>query len=121
MVYSFVAGSVYVTTGWHNGLFRNYCRQRQLAEGIASLQGRPLPAMCFQCPELYILCKKDENAMAVGLWNFFPDTIYTPDIHLDGLYSQIDFYNCAGKLDGDKVRLSTDIAPYGFALFTVYQ
>lgn len=121
MVYSFVAGSVYVTTGWHNGLFRNYCRQRQLAEGIASLQGRPLPAMCFQCPELYILCKKDENTMAVGLWNFFPDTIYTPDIHLDDFYSQIDFYNCAGKLDGDKVRLSTDIAPYGFALFTVYQ
>ncbi len=121
MVYSFVASSVYVTSGWNNGLFRNYCRQRQLAEGVKYLQGRPLPAMCFQCPELYILCKRDKNSMAVGLWNFFPDAVYTPEIFLDDLYGQVDFYNCDGRLEEDRVKLSTDILPYGFAFFTVYR
>lgn len=119
MIYSFVPKRVFVVSGWQNGLFRNYCRQRQLADGIKWLQGKPLPAMSYKHPELYILCKKDEISMAVGLWNLFADSVFDPEIVLDGEYKSIDFYNCSGKLCGDKVRLDNDIMPYGFAFFTV--
>lgn len=120
MIYSFVAQTVWVVDGWHNGLFRNYCRQRQLAKGICRLQGRALPAMCFGNPELYILCKRDDNSMSVGLWNIFPDEVIDPVIHLDGEYKKSDFYNTTGHIEGNKVCLEQNIAPYGFAFFTVY-
>lgn len=121
MVYSFTAQTVWVSNCWVNGLFRNYYRQKQLAEGIERMQGRPLPAMCYKNPELYILCKKDESSMAVGIWNMFPDAVLDPVIHLDGEYKDIDFYNCSGRLEGNKVILDDDIAPYSFAFFTVYK
>lgn len=81
MIYSFVPHSVYVTSGWHRGLFRNYYRQKQLAKGIEFLQKRPLPAMCFDAPELYILCKKSEGEMSIGLWNIYPDSVLKPETY----------------------------------------
>lgn len=121
MVYSFAAESfgaeeIPATTT----LFRNYMLPRELAKGIKWLQhGKPLPAVCFDNPDLYILCKKDGNKLTVGIWNIFIDEALTPEIILDREYKKIDFYGCEGKLSGDKVILSTDIAPYSFVCFTV--
>ncbi len=121
MVYSFVGCSVLHVPGTvgFRGLFRSYYRQQQLAEGIKWLQGRALPAMCFGHPELYTLCKKNESAMSVGLWNFHADTVRRAEIELDGEYTSIDFYNCEGELCGNRVRLKTNIIPQSFAFFTV--
>ena len=122
MVYSFAAKTVCVKSQWAPGLFRNYYRQKQLAEGIEWLQkGKKLPAMCFKHPQVYILCKKDENSMIVGLWNIFADTIFAPEIELDAEYKKAEFYNCNGKLSGDKIILDTDILPYSFAVITLYK
>lgn len=121
MIYSFVAQTVWVKSEWTPGLFRNYYRQKQLANGVEWLQNRPLPAMCYKCPQAYILCKKDENSMTVGIWNLFADTIYTPEIFLDTAYSKAEFYKCGGVLNQDKVNLETDIIPYGFAIITLYK
>ncbi|MBQ7039597.1 MAG: hypothetical protein IJN39_03410 [Clostridia bacterium] len=121
-VYSFVAKTVCVKSLWAPGLFRNYYRQKQIAESIEWLQkGKKLPAMCFKHPQLYILCKKNEESMTVGMWNIFADTVYTPETELDSEYKKAEFYNCDGKLCGDKIRLSTDIAPYSFAVITLYK
>lgn len=119
MIYSFIAETVTTRDLWVPGLFRNYCRQRQLADGIRWLCGRSLPAMCLGNPELYILCKKDENSMAVGLWNLFADSVLHPVIELDDTYRSVDFYRCKGHLDGNRLLLDEEIPPYGFAFFTV--
>ena len=121
LIYSFVAETVWVKLEWTPGLFRNYYRQRQLADGVARLQGRPLPAMCYKCPQAYILCKKDENSMVVGIWNIFADTIYSPEISLDFHYKRAEFYNCNGVLNGQTLNLSTNIIPYDFAIITLYK
>lgn len=119
MIYSFVTHSVYVTTGWHRGVFRNYYRQKQLADGIEFLQKRPLPAMCFNAPELYILCKKSKNQMAIGLWNIYPDSVLNPEIFLDEDYTAADFYNYGGVLKNNKIVLNGELPAYGFAFITV--
>ena len=101
-----------------DNLLKHYARSRQYAENVQWLSGNKLPAYVYGNPELYVLCKKDKNAMAVGLWNFFADAALSPTIELDKEYSDISFLNCSGELCGDKVRLC-DIPPYGLAAFEV--
>lgn len=102
----------------NSNLLFHYERSRQYAENIPWLSGKRLPAYVYGNPALYIQCKSDGNAMAVGLWNFFADTVYEPEIILDKPYSSISFINCNGRLEGDRVYL-TDISPFGFAGFEV--
>lgn len=99
-------------------LLKHYARSRQLAEQIQWLGGQKLPAYIYGNPALYMQCKKDETAMAVGLWNFWADTVIEPVVQLNQVYTQISFINCGGRLEGDKVYL-TEIHPYGFAGFEV--
>lgn len=121
MIYSFTALTVTVNGhGWQTGVFRSYYRQKQLAYGIKWLQkGRRLPAICYGNPELYILCKRDNNNLNVGIWNIFPDKVLNPVIELDDCYSKIDCFNCSGFIKDNKVYLNEPINPYDFAFFTV--
>ncbi len=121
LVYTFVAPTVWSKSEWTPGIFRNYYRQKQLTDGISWLQGRRLPAMCLKHPQAYILCKKDEISMTVGIWNLFADTMYTPEVILDRSYRRAEFYQCKGSLDKEKMNFTTDIPPYGFAIITLYQ
>lgn len=102
----------------NNNLLKHYERSRQYAEEIQWLSGKKLPAYCYGNPALYIQCKKNEDSMAVGLWNFHADTVYEPIVELDGEYKEIEFINCHGEIIGDKVKLS-DITPFGFVGFKV--
>lgn len=97
----------------------NYHRQQQIIRMIKRLCGKKLPAMCEKNPNLYILASKGENGeMSVLMLNIFADDVISPIITLDRSYNEIEFLNCEGRIDGDKVYLS-DIAPYGVAAFTV--
>jgi len=100
---------------------RTYCfyaRSRQLADGIKSLTGKSLPAYTYGNPDIYTLVKRNENSLAVGLWNCFADAAYEPMIELDGEYSEISFINCKGTLCKDKVCID-EISPFEFAGFEV--
>lgn len=97
---------------------KHYARSRQYAEQIEWLGGQKLPAYTYGHPAMYIQCKKGENTLAVGLWNFFADMAFEPVIELDREYSEIKFINCSGRLLKDKVYL-TDIPPFGFVAFEV--
>lgn len=119
VILPFIPETVATTNEWIPGIFRNYRFQKLLGNCYEWLACKPLPAMCYGAPQLYTLCKKDDSSMAVGLWNIFADEVITPEIELDGEYSSVDFYNCSGRLDGNRVILDNDIAPYGFAFFTV--
>lgn len=119
MVYPFAPTLVKTKSEWHNGLFRNYYRQKQLINGYEWLCGKPLPAFCEKHPHLYILCKRDGNKLHVGIWNISNDKISRPVIKLDKEYSSIDFYHGNGKLIGKNVVMETELYPYTFMCFTV--
>lgn len=98
---------------------RNYMRQEQLVREYEWLAGEKLPAVCKKHPDLYIMAKKNGGQMSVGLWNIYPDEVFSPVVELDKEYKSIEFINCKGTLKGDKVYFETDIPAYGFAGFEV--
>ena len=103
LVYSFVPNSVYVTTGWGNGVFKSYLRQEQLAHFYEKMQGESLPAMCYKNPGVYLLAKKsvDGNEMDVLLVNMSEDSVLEPKICLNKVYHTVDIYGTGGTLQGD--------------------
>lgn len=97
---------------------KQYARSRQYAQEIPWLSGESLPAYVYGHPALYLQCKRDRDAMAVGLWNFFADPVLSPTVELDRAYSSVRCLGCEGTLDGNRVRLS-DVPPFGFVAFEV--
>ncbi|MGN1450830.1 MAG: hypothetical protein ACI4XQ_01925 [Eubacteriales bacterium] len=100
--------------------FWNYCRQSQLIDSLRWLGKKPLAASCPKNPGLYIMCKRGEGSMAVGLWNMFEDAVLSPEIELDREYSRAEFIGCGGVLKKNRVCLSGDIVPFSFAGFEVF-
>ena len=98
--------------------FYGYARSEQIAKNVFWLSGKKLPAYSYGNPHLYMQCKADDKALAVGLWNFCADPIFQPVVELGENYDAIEFINCSGNLCGNFVKLS-EIAPYGFAAFSV--
>jgi len=106
------------TRNGNSNLLFHYERSRQYAETIPWLSGNKLPAYSYGNPQMYIQCKTDGDKMAVGLWNFYADTAIEPVVELDDTYNSINFINCNGKLENNKVYLK-DIAPFTLAGFEV--
>lgn len=99
-------------------VFRCYERSRQIAKNVEWLSGKKLPAYVYGHPSLYIQCKENADSLSVGLWNFFADVAINPVVELSEKYSDIEFVNCNGQLDGDKVKL-TDIAAFDYAFINL--
>ena len=57
--------------------------------------------------------------MAVGIYNMNYDEVINPVINLNNNFKHIEFFNCKGSLDGNKVILSEDIPPYSAVFFEV--
>ena len=96
------------------GLYQSYCRQKQLVEWIRAADPRALPAVCTGYPNLYMIEKEGDGALAVGLWNLFEDTAYSPRLGLNFTPKSVRGVNCTAAIDGDAVTLS-DIPPFSFA------
>lgn len=101
-----------------DNILKHYARSRQYAEQIKWLSGQKLPAYAYGNPALYIQCKQGKGALAVGLWNFCADIAIEPIVELNKEYQKIEFINCDGRFEGDRVYL-TDIPPFGFVAFEV--
>lgn len=99
-------------------VFRNYERQKQLIAAIEWLCGKKLPAVCAGNPDLYVLTKKKDKKTAVGLWNFFPDTVCDAKIILPKEIASFRVFGSEGKADGDTLTVS-EIPPYGFCAVEV--
>lgn len=98
---------------------RNYCLPKLLGELLAWAGREPLPATCFGHPDLYLMVKRDEKGLSVGMWNLFADEVICPTVTLDRVYSAVEAISGEAELDGNTVRFSTDIPAFGFAGFTV--
>ena len=107
------------TISTESAMVKNYCRQEQLL--------RMLPAALVEIrkePGAYIITRKTDDKLAVGIWNFGNDMLLPETIQLDDEYSTI---LPIGKTDAeliwasemDTVALRDMIPPYCFAGFVV--
>ena len=96
------------------GVTRSYCRQKQLIDGLEWVGRKKLPAVCTGHPDIYLLCKRTEEGLAVGLWNLSADYIADAEIRLDGAYRLHSLFGAEGAVQGDTLKLTGDIAPYAF-------
>lgn len=97
---------------------RIYSRSRLLARAAEWVSGKRLPAWTNGSPDLYLLCKKKADRLAVGLFNLFEDEAIDTEVFLDGKYSDITFFSGSGHLEDDRVVLD-DIPPFGVVCFEV--
>ncbi len=108
-----------VTAARYSEISLGYLHQRVLIEGVEWAAGKTLPAKCVKHPELYILAKRGNGKMAVGLFNCYADGILRPTVKLDRAYKSIRFLNTSGTLKGDTVTLDQPLPAFSFAAFEV--
>ena len=77
-------------------------------------------AVCEASPDLYMLVKKDENSMTVGLWNFCLDAVFAPKVQLGEDWSTLTVGEGTAVLEGRTVTLG-ELPAFGFASFTVHK
>lgn len=111
IVYAFDIESVSTETA----MVKSYCRQEQLL--------RLLPVKLVEVrkePGAYVITRKTEDSLAVGIWNFGTDMLLPEEIRLDGGYRVIQpIGRTEAVLNGDTVTLPEMIPPYCFGGFVV--
>ncbi len=99
-------------------LMRSYPRQDQMFRAVEWMQGAPLPAEVRKEPGAYVLCRRSEGAMAVGIWNFGADYVLPGRIRLGETFgSAVGIGGTTVTLDGDAAVVDDMVYPGGFAGF----
>lgn len=80
-----------------NEIYRNYARQKQIFDFLAD-SGAAAPVRCQGHPDLYVLCKEDENGLAVGFFNCFADEIDDLTATVAGSFKKTECYRSEGVL-----------------------
>lgn len=96
-------------------MMRNYARTRQMIKSIEWLNRRPMDVACPGYPYLYLLAKKDDNALSVGLWNLGLDDVAEPVLTLGEEYSSVECVNCEAVLEGKQLKFKSTLYPIKFA------
>ncbi len=114
LVYPFDADQARNQRNW----FNSYWRREQLIGSLEFLGRKPFEVYdTGKNPMLYIFAKKNDHALAVGLWNIFEDKIPQARIHIEGEYKDIRFINCSGHRENNEVIIDSVIYPFEFAGF----
>lgn len=116
LVYAFESEKIQaLSTYW-----MSYPRQRQLFDALRWMEPSALPIEIVKEPGVYILCRKSEGSMAVGIWNFGQDLGMPGSIVCDEVYQSIECINDVKvALVGNEVRMDSVIPPFGFAGFVL--
>ncbi len=107
------------TVNFDSKFMKNYSRREQ----ILSLQKELDLPVCTDEPNIYVICRRNEKKMAVGMWNFGQDIgLAQENIFLGEEYSDIVAIG-DGNVHIDKNRVSFDgeIPPYCFGGFVAYK
>lgn len=102
-----------------SGLFKNLIMQKMLVEFLPWVAKKPVPAYCEENTDLYLTCKKTDSTMSVALFNCFADAVLDGEIVLDGSYSDIECFGCEGRLEGNRVVLTSPLGAFCSAAFRV--
>ena len=60
------------------------------------------------------MVKREGAETVVGLWNMFADSVLDGVVELDAPAGEVEFFNCTGRKDGDRVVID-EIPPFAFA------
>ncbi len=97
------------------GWMTSYARRRQILRHLGWL-GKPLDVYTEgNHPYLYELLKRNDEALAFGVWNIFEDKIKNLRIKINTPFKDVRFVNCEGHIDGNCAILDTTLYPYEFA------
>lgn len=102
---------------YNHELYKGYLMQNAVHDGLEWIAGTAMPVSCKGNPELYVLCRRSEHSMAVGLFNCFADSVIDPEIRLDHSYASVKFVGCSGRLEGNTVYLDAPISAYAYVAF----
>ena len=96
---------------------KNFSRRDQLLR-IAELG---IPVCTETQPGTYVICRRNAQKMAVGLWNFGQDILLSQDnILIEGDYSTVAPIGTADvNLSANRVSFANEIPPFCFGGFTV--
>jgi hypothetical protein len=119
-VASFTYGSFLIlnfdafSVGEASTLYGSYARGAQLQKFF----GFPYPAVCGHA-DLYAICAERENEHVLLLQNLSIDPIFGFDIRLPRPCRRFRIVGGEGIPDGDRIRVTTDLAPQATLLLTV--
>ena len=102
-----------------SGLIANTVLSTVLSRELPWVARKPLPAVCSENPNLYLICEKGEDFLSVAIFNCFADYILNPEIILDGEYSKIECADCDAVIEGNKVILKSRLHGFTAAAFRV--
>ena len=104
------------------GYFKNYHRKGQLINAYERMSGHPLDAYVeTDHPEMYMLGKKDDDTLRIGLWNLFSDKADGVRVKINGKISGAEFINCDGHIEGEYAIIDSVIYPYEFAGIKIFK
>ncbi len=114
-VYPFDAWKAKSMSGW----LWSYAGRRSIIKSLKWL-GKGLEAYpSGNYPSLYVMEKKNEKALAVGLWNLFDDKIENARIKIERDFADVRFVNCKGHVEDGTIVLDSTLYPYEFAGFEI--
>lgn len=105
------------TPPYNSSLFVSYGRQRQLIDFIGN-------RFCYiqNEPGIYQICKRDASQTVIFFENIWEDSIFDFDISLDKEYLSAEMFGAEGYLDGGKLHITSEVAPYGmFAVVLMFE
>ena len=85
--------------------YRNYCRQRQLADTVRGFFNAAIPAYATGNADVYVQCKTDGKNLAVAVSNCSCDHLYDVKIYLSERYGSAEGVGFDCGLDGDCVTI----------------
>ena len=97
----------------------NYERQRLVFEFFAD-NGNPLPAVCRKNPNLYVVCKENDDRMAIGLFNCFADEVDNLTIDLAKEWTSAGFHRCEGTLTKNQIKVD-HLSAYDWCWITLFK
>lgn len=100
----------------NSGLLFGFARQKQLRDAVQWLSGEALAVSCMGNPELYVISRKDETGLSVGLFNCFADEIVPAKVELAEAYGNVQWGIRQGILEGNTLSLP-NIPAFGFDFF----
>ena len=103
-----------------SGLLRGYAIEKILLDGIATIGEKKLTAHCPASPDLYTLCSRGEDSLALGLFNCYADSVLDPVVELDREYVSARFAGFDGRVEGNKLYLS-DLPAFKFAAVELFE
>lgn len=110
-VFSFDAFEASRRKGW----LSSYAKRRSIVKSIQWL-GKGLEVYPDgNYPELYVMTKKKDSSLSIGMWNLFADKIENLRLNINIKYKNVHFINCKGHAEKNSVVLDDILYPYEFA------